>query len=43
MKIDQLWRDIRCNIVSGNIFVPYSKMYSILRYLYPIKIYLHAK
>ena len=39
----QIWRDIRCNIVSGNIFVPYSNMYSILRYLCPIKIYLYAK
>ena len=33
----ELWRDIRCNIVSGNIFVPYLNMYSILRYLCPIK------
>ena len=38
-----VWRDIRCNIVSGNIFVPYSNMYSILKYLCPIKIYLYAK
>ena len=32
-----LWCDICCNIVSDNIFVPYKTMYSILRYLLPLK------
>ena len=42
-SVKNIWRDIRCNIVSGNIFVPYSNMYSILKYLCPIKVYLYAK